>query len=185
MLAATASQFLKTPSASSSSPIENVNADKILATMNQFGVDYLLIGGMNFLLRHEPMLLTFDIDLWIDDTDDNRGRCEQALVALDAEWGESDATWEPVDKKPGGWLSRQGIFSLNSPHGAIDIFRQVQGLADWSQARSNARTESTTTGVNYYGISDEDMLQCQLALDPAAQKSSRIQMLSTKLGRQP
>lgn len=158
-----------------------MNADKILITMNQFGVEYLLFGGMNFLLRHEPRLLTFDIDLWINDTDQNRARCERALVALDAEWGETDTTWELVAKKPAGWLSRQSVFSLNSPHGAMDIFRSVSGLADWTSSKHAAFAEATGSGVPYFGISDEDMLRCQFALEPSVQKASRIQVLQQKL----
>ena len=42
----------------------------ILQTFNAHRVDYLLIGGMNFLLFHEPVL-TFDVDLWIDDVPEN------------------------------------------------------------------------------------------------------------------
>jgi hypothetical protein len=38
-----------------------MNIDHILQTFNTCEVDYLLIGGMNFLLRHEPVL-TYDID---------------------------------------------------------------------------------------------------------------------------
>jgi hypothetical protein len=81
-----------------------MNADQILTTMNQFGVAYLLIGGMNFLLRHEPSLLTYDVDLWIENTPENRKRCESALAALDAEWGATDADWGPVAQRQSGWL---------------------------------------------------------------------------------
>jgi hypothetical protein len=38
-----------------------MNVDEILGELGAAGVDYLLIGGMNFLLRHEPEL-TFDVD---------------------------------------------------------------------------------------------------------------------------
>lgn len=157
-----------------------MNADKILETMNQFGVAYLLIGGVNFMLRHEP-ILTFDVDLWIEDSDANRTRCEQALAVLDAEWGETDATWEPVVKKPAGWLSRQAVFCLHSPAGAIDIFRRVQGLGDWHSSFRRSVAEATSSGIGYHGISDSDMLQCQLALDASAQKAHRIQKLQAKL----
>jgi hypothetical protein len=79
-----------------------MNPDKIFATMNDHGVFYLLIGGMNFMLRHEPKLLTFEIDFWIDDTAENRQRCETALAALDAKWGVNDADWKPVaERQPG------------------------------------------------------------------------------------
>jgi hypothetical protein len=157
-----------------------MNVDHILAIFNQHQVEYLLIGGMNFMLRHEPVL-TFDVDLWIDDTDNNRRRCELALAALDAEWGPTDATWEHVGSKPAGWIATQGVFSLLSPHGAIDVFRAVRGLGDWSTSRQSAVHELTSGGSEYYGLSDEDMLRCQLALDVAMQKTARIQSLRTKL----
>lgn len=157
-----------------------MNVDHILQTFNQHQVAYLLIGGMNFLLRHLP-LNTYDVDLWIDDEPANRRRCEAALAALQAEWGLTDADWGLVARLPADWLSRQGVFSLNSPHGAIDVFRSVQGLPDWPIAAARAALERTQGGVSYHGLSDEDMLQCQLALDPALRKSTRVQYLENKL----
>src|SRR5262245_24241144 len=139
---------------------------------------------MNFFLRHEP-ISTFDVDIWIEDSDENRNKCEQALAALDAEWGESDANWEPVRQKPHGWLARQAVFSLLSPHGAIDVFRYVQGLPNWHQSRLAAVPESTAQGVSYHGLSDEDMLKCQLALDTSSQNATRVQKLRARLGLQP
>jgi hypothetical protein len=40
------------------SPGENavMNVDHVLRTFADCGVEYLLIGGMNFLLRREPVL---------------------------------------------------------------------------------------------------------------------------------
>ena len=75
-----------------------MNVDRILATMNDCQVEYILIGGMNFLLRHEP-ILTFDVDLWIDDQEANCRRCERALETLEAEWGESDSDWRKVAER--------------------------------------------------------------------------------------
>lgn len=139
---------------------------------------------MNFLLRHEP-ILTFDVDLWIEDSDANRTHCEQALAALDAEWGETDATWELVSLKPAGWLSSQAVFCLHSPAGAIDIFRQVHGLTDWQSSAQRAVAETTASGVCYSGLCDSDMLQCQMALDASLQKISRIQKLQASLKNAP
>jgi hypothetical protein len=157
-----------------------VNIDKVLETFNEVGVAYLLIGGMNFMLRHDPVL-TFDIDLWIEDTTDNLVRCEKALAELEAEWGETEADWGPVTNKPSNWLTKQAVFSLNSPHGAIDIFRRVQGLGSWQDSFRSAQVEATKSGIKYYGISDADMLRCQLALDEAARKTSRVTTLERKL----
>jgi hypothetical protein len=61
-----------------------VNVDQILAALNQHDVRYLLIGGMNFMIRHQP-ILTYDLDVWIDDSHQNRACCEAALSELGAE----------------------------------------------------------------------------------------------------
>lgn len=157
-----------------------MDVDRILQAMNDFQVEYLLIGGMNYLLRHEPVL-TFDVDLWIEDSEMNRCRCEQALASLAAQWGESEDDWGPVVQRPAGWLDRQAVFCLSSPHGAVDIFRRVAGLSDWSACRANAERDVTGAGTSYWGLSDEDMLRCQLALDEPYRKIQRIATLERVL----
>jgi hypothetical protein len=159
---------------------EAVNIDHVLQTLNDHRVDYLLIGGVNFLLRHVPVL-TFDIDIWIEDTPENRARCEAALGALNAEWGVTDDDWKPVVDHPAGWLDRQLVFCLNSPHGAIDVFRKVAGLDTWRKSQAEAIPGETAAGVTYQGISDKDMLRCQLALDRGLQKRQRIEALEESL----
>jgi len=163
----------------------HANIDQILETMNRFQVDYLLIGGMNFMLRHDPALLTYDVDLWIDDTAENRTRCEEALASLNAEWGPTEADWRMASQWPSGWLSRQSVYSLNSPHGAIDVFRFVPGLVDWHLSRQSSVSEQTAGGVSYCGVNDDDMLKCQLALDASARKPIRVQRLQDKLKGSP
>jgi hypothetical protein len=154
-----------------------VNTDHILSTFNQHQVRYILVGGVNFLLRHSPVL-TFDIDLWVRDDPANLGRCEQALASLDAAWGSNDDNWGPVASKTPGWLSEQGIFCLTSPHGAIDIFRFLLGVDDWDQALARSKLMTTGTGVSLYSLSDEDMIACQMALPETERKLERIRILS-------
>jgi hypothetical protein len=157
-----------------------MDVDHILATLNAHNVAYLLIGGMNFLLRHHPVL-TYDIDIWIEDSDENRRGCEEALSALNAEWGETNVDWGPVGQRAAGWMNRQAVFCLNSPYGAIDVFRSVHGLSDWTASRAQAIPGRTGGGIDYYGLSDEDMLRCQMALDPALRKTERVRFLENKL----
>ena len=95
-----------------------MNVDCILQTCNVCGLRYLLIGGMNYLLRHKPVL-TFDVDLWVDPAADNLTRCEKALAELEAEWGRTETDWGKVSEKPAGWLKGQGVFCLSSPQGSI------------------------------------------------------------------
>jgi hypothetical protein len=159
-----------------------MDADRIFDTLNRHNVQYMLIGGLNFMLRHAPVL-TYDVDIWIKDTSENRERCEAALSELAAEWGPSDDNWGPVAEKRTGWLGSQGVFCLLSPSGAIDIFRSVRGLGEWDESQRHAVAETTANGVPYQGISDDDMLRCQLALDESQRRQDRVSSLSKILGK--
>jgi hypothetical protein len=128
---------------------------------------------MNFLLRHKPVL-TFDVDIWIEDGDDNVRRCEEALAEADAAWGARDDDWGPVREKPVGWLRSQRVFCLTSPYGAIDVFRAVRGLDSWQRSCAESVQGVTAARVRFRGLSDADMLKCQLALDEADRKLDRI-----------
>lgn len=157
-----------------------MNIDRILAALNDGQVDYLLIGGVNFLLRHRPEL-TFDVDVWVRDTPENLHRCEGVLATLDAEWGRDEQTWGPVARMTAGWLDAQPVYCLTTPDGALDIFRAVKGLAKWTDCAARAVSGRTAAGVAYRGLCDADMLACQLALPPAERKEARIAVLRTAL----
>lgn len=158
-----------------------MDVDTILGAMNNRKVDNLLIGGMNFLLRHAPVL-TYDVDLWIDDTPENRRRTEEALADLQAEWGMSESEWGPVATRRHGWLECQPVFCLASPSGAIDIFRHVAGLDVWRESKAEAILGRTALGTPYWAISDRDMLRCQMALPESERKSERVCVLNKLLG---
>jgi hypothetical protein len=158
-----------------------MDADRILATLNRCGVAYLLIGGVNFLLRHSPVV-TFDVDVWVEDVPENLARMERALAELQAEWGPSETDWTPVADRAPGWLQAQSVFCLTSPHGAIDVFRAVRGLDSWAASRSRAEFRHTATGVGYPGLADDDMLRCQTALPESERKLDRIRTLRRALG---
>ncbi|NJK90881.1 MAG: hypothetical protein HC904_03005 [Blastochloris sp.] len=133
-----------------------MNVDRILQEFHNASVDCLLIGGMNFLLNHEPEL-TYDVDLWVRDEISNLSRVAQALVALEARWGTSEDTWGPVSLQA-EWLQRQVVFCLTSPHGAIDIFRRVRGLEDsYARCHEQAHLQTTAGGVPYLSLSAKDM----------------------------
>lgn len=153
-----------------------MNVDHILDTLNRQEVEYLLIGGMNFFIRHRPVS-TFDVDVWIADTPVNRSRCEAALRELDASWGAEESEWGPVARLGQGWLERHGVYCLTSPSGDIDIFRSVRGLPDWSTCGRRAVSLTTGSGVPFLGLSDQDMLTCQLALPEGQQRVDRVQFL--------
>ena len=148
----------------------------MIRALNERSVSYLVLGGMHFLFRHEPVL-TYDLDVWIEDTSENRARCVTALEDIDATWGESDSTWGPVTSLSGDWLARQPVFSLLTKCGPLDIFRSVAGLTSWPDSRRVAVEVHLSEGVSYYGLSDRDMLACQEALSDRDQKLDRMRVL--------
>jgi hypothetical protein len=164
--------------------LPGMNTDAILSAFDHHEVDAILIGGMNFLLRHQPVL-TFDIDFWVRDTDDNLARAAGVLRELDAEWGRNEKSWAAL---PGdhAWLRSQTVFCLTSPHGAIDIFREVRGLeGQYEACHGRSRLEMTASGIRYRSLSDEDMLACQLALPENERRLDRVAFLKKHLGQSP
>ncbi len=159
-----------------------MNVDAILSALNTHDVDYVLIGGVNFLLNHAPVL-TFDVDIWIQDEKQNREQLTAALMDLKAEWGPDDLHWKPVGPDV-AWLMRQNVFCLTSNEGAIDIFREVKGLEGcYAECKARAGAKRTGSGIQYSSLSDEDMLRCQEALDLAQQHHDRVKYLREVIAR--
>lgn len=158
-----------------------MNVERILKVLNGNKVAYLLIGGVNFLLRHKPVL-TYDVDVWIEDTEENLARCEKALARLKAEWGGADDDWRPVAERGPGWLRRQSVYCLISPAGALDVFRAVKGLKDWRACHARA-VRGRAGSVPFRGLSDKDMLRSQKALAASEQNRDRIRTLSQAIRR--
>jgi hypothetical protein len=159
-----------------------VNVDAILKALSEEQVDYLLIGGMNFLLQHYPEL-TFDVDIWVEGGIENLGRLNAALKKLGAQWGATEAEWSEVPEDP-SWLLRQGVYCLTTRHGALDVFREVAGLEGaYVACKARSIASKTAGGITFQGLADEDMLACQMALPSNQQKTRRIQILREALGK--
>jgi hypothetical protein len=141
-----------------------------------------LIGGVNFLLRHEPEL-TFDVDIWVADNDDNLRKLNQALRAMGGEWGPTENEWASVPANH-EWLKRQSIYCLTTRFGALDVFRDVAGLEGmYKECKAAALHSETASGAPYFGLSDQHMLACQEALPAGEQKPKRIEVLKKALAR--
>ncbi len=159
-----------------------MNVDAILATLHEDRVEYLLIGGMNFLLRHAPEL-TFDVDIWVRDQPANLAALNRALRKLEAAWGPTETAWAPVPED-WRWLQRQACYCLTTSQGALDVFREVLGLEGRFEAcRTAGLASATAAGVPFIGLNDRDMLRCQEALPPDQRKPRRIELLRAVLRR--
>ena len=157
-----------------------MNADRILAAFAEQEIDCLLIGGMNFLLRHQPVL-TFDVDFWVKDEPSNLIKVNSALRELQAEWGATEAAWAPVPRD-WKWLQNQEVFCLTTAYGAVDVFLRVQGLEDYAACRERSSLLQTQAGTPYRSLSDADMLACQLALAQEDRRLDRVAYLRKLLG---
>ena len=148
--------------------------DPILAAYAAHEVDRLLIGGMNFFLRHRPVS-TFDVGFFDSDKAANLARVNAALIELGAEWGATDESFGPVPRDA-AWLKGQQVFCLTSSAGAIDIFRSVRGLASYSECWARS-VEIRRDATVFRALSDADMLACQLALPEGERRLDRVAYL--------
>ena len=157
-----------------------MNVDLILRTFNESGADYILIGGMNFFIVHEPVT-TFDVDFWIADSQTSHIAVHRALSSLAAEvsFSPKGDDWQLVSNLASSdWLNRHAVFCLNSPHGAIDVFRSVPGLqAGYEKLKPECPMRATKSGIRFRSLSDKWMIQCQLALPEAERKQDRLRAL--------
>jgi hypothetical protein len=103
-----------------------------------------------------------------------------ALREVGAQWGATDRTWAAVPED-WQWLQGQWVFCLTTEHGALDIFRKVEGLADFEACRKRASALRTEAGTPYQSLSDEDMLACQMALDERDRRLDRVAYLEKLL----
>jgi hypothetical protein len=159
-----------------------MNVDEMLRGLNAKEVNYLLIGGMNFMVRHLPEL-TFDVDIWVHDKPRNLERLNAALRQLGAAWGPDKASWRPVTDE-WRWLESQGVFCLTTDHGALDVFRDVVGLEGrYDECQRAASSERTAAGIPFLSLSDEHRLACQEALPPASRNHKRMEVLRRAIER--
>lgn len=150
--------------------------DQVFDMMNRHAVRAVLIGGLNFFLRYEP-IATRDIDLFIDDAKLNLQHCERALAELNASWGRDDADWCQVSLKPAGWLGRQAVHCLLCDAGELDLFTKVPGLGDFASVYERAEDCRTRAGTAFKSLSRHDMLACQLALPESSRRVERVAYL--------
>lgn len=161
-----------------------LDLDAILQAMRAWDVDCILIGGMNFLLNHQPYL-TYDVDLWVNDEPKNVSSLNGALRSLGAQWGATEASWGPLPDDP-AWLHRQSVYCLTTTAGPLDIFFEVRGLeGGYQTCRTAALPRTTAAGLPYLSLSDADMLACQEALDEPERKRDRMAILKAALDRRP
>ncbi len=157
----------------------NLNFRGIFSALNEAGVRWLLVGGMNVFLQHGEYL-TQDVDVYVDDSSSNLTAVNRALQKMKATWGPTETTWGPVPDDP-KWLLRQRVVCVITEHGFLDVFTKLPGINESFQSVWDRAFAGTISTVSFRGLNDADMLACQLALPEPEQKLDRIRLLQRAL----
>jgi hypothetical protein len=119
---------------------QELDADEILRTLLEHGVEFLVIGGLA-VAAHGYERGTKDVDVVPAQTTKNRRRLYAALFALDAEpveLGDLRPEELPVTFNEEG-LDNGGNWTLRTHAGRVDVMQWVPGIDDgYEQLRPNA-----------------------------------------------
>jgi hypothetical protein len=121
-------------------PPQQLDADTILRTLLDHGVEFVVIGGLAVAAHGFPRA-TKDIDIVPAPESENRRRLYEALRGLDAEpleIGDFDADELPVPFAPEG-LDEGGNWALRTNAGRVDVLQWVPGVEEgYEQLRAEA-----------------------------------------------
>ena len=100
---------------------EELDAESIVATLNNYGVKYVVIGAFAAQLHGAPIPRTRDIDLTPASDSANLKRLSAALHELQARVRTPDDPEGLPFDHDGPSLGRAGMWNLTSPFGEFDI----------------------------------------------------------------
>ena len=101
----------------------------ILKSLNEHGVEYVLVGGMAANL-HGSTITTIDCDVVVDLDTENLRRLAQALTSFSPTFRHKNPpqTFDEARAAEGGW---KNIY-LDTEVGALDCLGDIKGLGDFA-----------------------------------------------------
>lgn len=111
-----------------------LDAERILRALGEYGVDYVLIGGLA-VQTHGHVRTTNDADLIPAPDPANLARLAEALRSLDARLLNADAEDVEIDAK---MLPRATIWQFATRDGGIDVMHEVPGGRPYEELREGA-----------------------------------------------
>jgi hypothetical protein len=135
-----------------------LDAERILRTLAEHDVDYVLIGGLA-VQTHGHVRTTNDADLIPAPEPDNLARLAAALRALDARVLNPGREDTEIDA---AMLSRATIWQFTTRDGGIDVMHEVPGGAPYSELSDRAlRVELGDVEVPVVDL--DDLIRMKLA----------------------
>lgn len=138
-------------------------AERILRTLEQHGVDYVLIGGLAATIHGSP-LRTDDVDVCPRRTGSNLRKLAAALEALDAKEYEPhkgelvDRAWDETT------LAGDATWILGTAWGRLDLVFEPDGTKGYEDL-ARAAVEYDVGGVHLRVASLEDVIRSKEAAD--------------------
>jgi predicted nucleotidyltransferase len=135
-----------------------LDAERILRTLAEHDVEYVLIGGLA-VQTHGHVRTTNDADLIPAPTPENLERLASALRALEAEVLNPGEAETPID---GRMLPRATIWQFVTRDGGVDVMHEVPGgrsFAELSERALHVRLGDIDVPV----VDLDDLIQMKLA----------------------
>jgi hypothetical protein len=133
---------------------ENPHYKELLQLLNEFEVEYLIVGGFAVMKYGEPRY-TKDLDLWVHNSSQNSGRIVSALRKFGAPL-ENDGITEQT------FSGKQVVYQIGVAPVRIDILTEITGVKfpdAW-----NRKVPSTFFGIPVHFISLDDLVTNKGAL---------------------
>jgi hypothetical protein len=133
---------------------ENPHYKELLQLLNEFEVEYLVVGGFAVMKYGEPRY-TKDLDVWVNNSRQNSGRIVAALKKFGAPLEHDEITAETFTEK-------QVVYQIGIAPVRVDILTEITGV-DFPDAWSK-KVASTFFGVPVHFISLDDLVANKQAL---------------------
>jgi hypothetical protein len=133
---------------------ENPHYRELLQLLNEFQVEYLIVGGFAVMKYGEPRY-TKDLDIWIHNSRENSARLVEALTKFGAPLEHDGITVHT-------FTEAQVVYQIGIAPVRIDILTEITGVefaAAWPK-----RVGSTFFGVPVHFISLDDLMANKQAL---------------------
>ena len=137
---------------------ENPHYKELLQLLNEFDVEYLIVGGFAVMKYGEPRY-TKDLDVWVDNSPENSARLVAALRKFGAPVEHDHITAET-------FTGKQIVYQIGVAPIRIDILTEVTGV-EFRNAWKK-RVPSTFFGVPVHFISQDDLVTNKQALGRAS-----------------
>lgn len=136
------------------------DAPRVFRTLNQHGVDYVVIGGWA-VIAHGRVRTTLDVDFVADVEPANLERLADALAELRAElWGVDAHLLDiALDAET---LASGANFTLTTDAGGVDFFNEVPGQVPYRDLRRRA-VSGRARGVSVPLAGREDLIRMKRA----------------------